>query len=138
MIKAYREQTIPPVSRQPGFRGVYLMTKPDGQFMVMNIWYTEAQANAWPQNPEHQKVVAQLRPQKLALLPIILFGTHMKRTKTPPSPALSFGFTFFCEGKSASRLFLLYHLPVSFTNSRFVQSLFLAGSLAFRWFTPFY
>lgn len=62
MIKAYREQAIPPVSRQPGFRGVYLMTKPDGQFMVMNIWYTEAQANAWPQNPEHQKVVAQLRP----------------------------------------------------------------------------
>ena len=58
----FREQAVPLVSRQPGFKGVYLMSKPDGQFMILNIWDTEAQANAWPQNPEHQKVVAQLRP----------------------------------------------------------------------------
>jgi len=38
------------------------MTKPSGEFMVLNIWDTETQANAWPQNPEHQKIVAQLKP----------------------------------------------------------------------------
>jgi heme-degrading monooxygenase HmoA len=38
------------------------MTKPAGDLMVLNIWDTEAQANAWPQNPEHQKIVAQLKP----------------------------------------------------------------------------
>jgi heme-degrading monooxygenase HmoA len=38
------------------------MTKATGEFMVLNIWDTEAQANAWPQNPEHQKIVAQLKP----------------------------------------------------------------------------
>jgi len=37
------------------------MTKPNGEFMVLNIWDTEEQANAWPQNPEHQQVVAQLK-----------------------------------------------------------------------------
>jgi len=61
VARIFREQAIPLVSHQPGFKGVYLMTKPDGQFTVMNVWDTEAQANAWPQNPEHQKVVAQLK-----------------------------------------------------------------------------
>jgi heme-degrading monooxygenase HmoA len=62
VARIFREQAVPSVSRQPGFKGVYLMSKPDGQFMILNIWENEAQANAWPQNPEHQKVVAQLRP----------------------------------------------------------------------------
>jgi heme-degrading monooxygenase HmoA len=62
VAKIFQEQAVPLVSRQPGFKGVYLMTKSSGEFMVLNIWDREAQANAWPQNPEHQKVVAQLRP----------------------------------------------------------------------------
>jgi heme-degrading monooxygenase HmoA len=62
VTKIFQEQAVPLVSRQRGFKGVYLMTKPSGDFMVLNIWDTEEQANAWPQNPEHQKVTAQLRP----------------------------------------------------------------------------
>lgn len=62
VIRIFKEQAVPLVSRQAGFKGVYLMTKPAGDLMVLNIWDTEAQANAWPQNPEHQKVVAQLKP----------------------------------------------------------------------------
>ena len=62
IVRIFKAQAIPLVSRQPGFRGVYLMTKATGEFMVLNIWDTEAQANAWPQNPEHQKIVAQLKP----------------------------------------------------------------------------
>ncbi len=62
IAKIFQEQAVPLVSRQPGFKGVYLMTKSSGEFMVLNIWDTEAQANTWPQNPERQKVVAQLRP----------------------------------------------------------------------------
>jgi heme-degrading monooxygenase HmoA len=62
VAQIFQKQAVPLVSRQPGFRGVYLMTKPTGEFMVLNIWDTEQQANAWPQNPEHQKVVAQLKP----------------------------------------------------------------------------
>jgi heme-degrading monooxygenase HmoA len=38
------------------------MTKSSGEFMVLNIWDTEEQANAWPQNQKHQEVVAQLKP----------------------------------------------------------------------------
>lgn len=62
VVQIFKTQALPLVSRQPGFKGVYLMTKPNGEFMVLNIWDTEEQANAWPQNPEHQKIVEQLKP----------------------------------------------------------------------------
>ena len=62
IAKIFREQAVPLVSRQTGFKGVYLLTKASGEFMVLNIWDTEEQANAWPQNPQHQQVVAQLKP----------------------------------------------------------------------------
>jgi heme-degrading monooxygenase HmoA len=62
VIRIFKEQAVPLVSRQKGFKGVYLMTKPAGDLTVLNIWDTEAQANAWPQNPEHQKIAAQLKP----------------------------------------------------------------------------
>ena len=62
VAQIFKEQAVPAVSRQTGFKGVYLMTKPSGEFMVLNIWDTEEQANAWPQNPQHQEIVAQLKP----------------------------------------------------------------------------
>jgi heme-degrading monooxygenase HmoA len=62
VARIFQEQAVPLVSRRPGFKGVYLMVKPSGEFMVLNIWDTEEQANAWPQNPEHQQVVVQLKP----------------------------------------------------------------------------
>ena len=62
VARIFEVQAGPLVLGQPGFKGVYLMTKPNGEFMVLNIWDTEEQANAWPQNPEHQQVVEQLRP----------------------------------------------------------------------------
>lgn len=62
IAKIFKDHAVPMVSHQPGFRGVYLMTKPTGEFTVLNIWDTEEQANSWPQNPRHQQVVVQLRP----------------------------------------------------------------------------
>ncbi len=62
VIKIFKEQAVPLVSHREGFKGVYLMTKSNGEFTILNIWDTEARAKAWPENPEHQKVVAQLRP----------------------------------------------------------------------------
>ncbi len=62
IVKIFQEQAVPLASRQSGFRGVYLLTKPNGEFMVLNIWDTEGQATSWPQNPEHQQVGAQLKP----------------------------------------------------------------------------
>jgi len=50
------------VSGQPGFKGVYLLTKPNGEFMVLNLWDTEEQANSWPQHPDHQPIIAQIKP----------------------------------------------------------------------------
>ena len=62
VAQIFKQEAVPLVSRQPGFQGVYLVTKPSGEFMVLNIWDTEEQANAWPQNSQHQEVVAQLKP----------------------------------------------------------------------------
>ncbi len=62
LVRIFKEEEVPVASRQPGFKGAYLMTKPSGIFMIMNIWDTEEQANAWPQTPQHQEVAAHLRP----------------------------------------------------------------------------
>ena len=62
VVRIFLEQALPLVSGQPGFKGVYLLTKPNGEFMVLNIWDTEQQAEAWPTNPEHQQIGAQLKP----------------------------------------------------------------------------
>lgn len=62
IIRTFQEQAVPLVSTQPGFRGVYLMTKPEGQLLILNIWDTEEQAVSWPQNPKHIEVVSKLRP----------------------------------------------------------------------------
>lgn len=59
--QVFREQVIPLISRQPGFKGVYFMTRPSGEFVALSIWDTEEQAYAWPQNQEHQKLVIQLK-----------------------------------------------------------------------------
>ena len=62
VAQIFQEQAVPLVSRQPGFRGAYLLAKSTGDFTILNIWDSEEQANAWPQDPEHQQVAWQLRP----------------------------------------------------------------------------
>ncbi len=62
IARIFREQALPLASRQPGFKGLYLMTKPDGHLMILNIWDTEEQANTWIENPKHQEIVSQLKP----------------------------------------------------------------------------
>ena len=62
IARIFNEQAVPLVSKQPGFKGVYLMVQPNGAFMVLNIWENTEQAEAWPQNQEHQKIAAELKP----------------------------------------------------------------------------
>ena len=38
------------------------MAQPNGNFMVLNIWDSKEQAEAWPQDPEHQQVAGKLKP----------------------------------------------------------------------------
>jgi len=45
IARIFNEQAIPLVSRQTGFKGVYLMAQPHGPFMVLNIWNTKEQPN---------------------------------------------------------------------------------------------
>lgn len=61
VAKIFKEEEVPLASKQPGFKGAYLLTKPSGIFMILNMWDTEEQANAWPQNPKNQEVAARIR-----------------------------------------------------------------------------
>lgn len=60
VVQIFGDQGIPLVSRQPGFKSVYLVAKPSGEFMILNIWDSEEQASAWMSNPEHHKMAAPL------------------------------------------------------------------------------
>ena len=55
-----REQWSPLISRQEGFKGAYFMTKPNGEFVSIMLWETEAQTYAWGDNPEHKKIGTQV------------------------------------------------------------------------------
>jgi len=62
LTKVIEEQRNPLLSRQEGFKGVYYMTKPNGEFLIMTCFETEAQMEAWSNNPEHKNLGAQLAP----------------------------------------------------------------------------
>ena len=62
VARIFQGQVLPLASHQPGFKGVYLMAKPDGEFMVLDIFDTEEQINAWLESPEHEQIVGQLQP----------------------------------------------------------------------------
>ena len=62
VVRVFREQAVPQMSQQPGFKGVCVMTKSDGELMVINLWETQQQALTWPQSTEHKNTMELLRP----------------------------------------------------------------------------
>jgi len=42
----FRRDILPPLEQQPGYRGVYALSTPDGQALVMTLWESEADADA--------------------------------------------------------------------------------------------
>jgi heme-degrading monooxygenase HmoA len=61
VTRIFKEEEVPLASSQPGYKGAYLLAKPSGIIMIMNMWDTEEQANAWPQNPKNQEIAARIR-----------------------------------------------------------------------------
>lgn len=43
-LALFREQTVPRLRAQPGYRGVYALTTPEGKALVMSLWDTEDEA----------------------------------------------------------------------------------------------
>ncbi len=60
--RAFKVQYIPIVSHQPGFKDNYLLTRPEGNFIIINNWDTKEQADEWFKNAEYQNIIFQLRP----------------------------------------------------------------------------
>ena len=49
----------PIISRQEGFKGVYFITKENGEFVIIMLWETEAQIQSWTDNPEHKQTIPE-------------------------------------------------------------------------------
>lgn len=43
-LEQFRAQTLERLRAQPGYRGVYVLTTPEGKAALMSLWDTEAQA----------------------------------------------------------------------------------------------
>ena len=52
-VQVFRERLLPQVSRRSGFEGTYLLTKPDGNLMVLHVWETEERFKAWQASGEY-------------------------------------------------------------------------------------
>jgi heme-degrading monooxygenase HmoA len=45
-VERFRELVVPPLRDEPGYRGLYALTTPEGQALVMTLWESEAEAEA--------------------------------------------------------------------------------------------
>jgi heme-degrading monooxygenase HmoA len=60
--RIFNEQSIPLQERMPGFKGAYMFAKSNGEIMVLSIWDSENQANAWLSSPDHMGLSEQIGP----------------------------------------------------------------------------
>lgn len=56
------QDAVPLAASFPGFKGFYVMTKATGEFMIMDIFDTEAQTMAYLKSPKHAEIAKQLGP----------------------------------------------------------------------------
>lgn len=45
-VERFREVIVPPLLEQPGYRGVYALSTPDGHALIMTLWESEEAADA--------------------------------------------------------------------------------------------
>ena len=50
------------ISSQQGFKGTYYMTKPNGEWLVLKLWESEAHDEAWSENLEHKQLAEAVIP----------------------------------------------------------------------------
>ena len=62
LIKIIKEQRTPLISKREGFKGTYLLTKPNGEMVELTFWEKEEQAMAWWECPEHKELGDQVKP----------------------------------------------------------------------------
>jgi heme-degrading monooxygenase HmoA len=50
------------ISNQEGFRETHYMTKPNGEWVVLKFWETEAHDQRWAENLQHQELAKPVLP----------------------------------------------------------------------------
>ena len=61
-IKTSKEQRTPVISKMEGFRGTYMFTKQNGEFMEITFWEKEEQPRIWWDSSEFNKFREQTKP----------------------------------------------------------------------------
>jgi heme-degrading monooxygenase HmoA len=61
VIDIFKNQLLTLEAKQSGFKGVYLFTKAENEFMMLHIWETEQQFTNWQKTPEHGVIATQLK-----------------------------------------------------------------------------
>ncbi len=61
LIKVWTETAATSLKRQPGLKNLYLLDKPNSdELLLVSIWETVAQAQAWQTSAAHQSAEAEV------------------------------------------------------------------------------
>jgi hypothetical protein len=58
-LTLYKDRVLPALRSTDGYRGVYVMTTPEGRGLVMSLWETEEAADASADNAFYSGVLAE-------------------------------------------------------------------------------
>ena len=111
MARIFRDEIEPLLSNQPGVQGVCCLVKLDGEALVLSVWDSKEQADAWPEKNYHEKILARLASidaealtsDRYEMLAMRLFRSIPTRTLKAESPFVQY-FRFF-TGKAPDELY---------------------------------
>jgi heme-degrading monooxygenase HmoA len=58
-LRSFEETVLPELRQQPGFRGVYVLTTPDGKALLVSFWSSAEAADASSQSGWYTDVLAR-------------------------------------------------------------------------------
>lgn len=56
LSELFRNETIPALSKRPGLKSAYFMTKETGEVLIFQVWESESQFKEWTKCAEHDDI----------------------------------------------------------------------------------
>lgn len=61
-VRIFENVAVSTIQEQPGFQNLCLLSKADGELLLMTMWDTEEQAITWSKPLYYRKIAAKLEP----------------------------------------------------------------------------
>jgi heme-degrading monooxygenase HmoA len=58
-LALFKERVLPEMRRQPGYRGLYILTTPEGKGLLFSLWDTEDAMQAGTESGYYDEQIAQ-------------------------------------------------------------------------------